>query len=71
MPDLIYGTNSLCYGVYIVHQFVLVYIYYKSEFVHHLNAYALPWVVLAITVVSSLFLSYLLLKTKVGRFLIG
>ena len=64
-------ASSLCYGVYIYHQFFLMYLYYGSSLPQIAGTYLLPWIGMATSLCLSLLLTKLSLKTKVGRFLIG
>lgn len=49
IQNKIYGNNLLielsgcCYGVYIFQQFILKFLYYKSDMAQCINPYALPW----------------------------
>lgn len=64
-------SSSLCYGVYVFHQFILLYLYYDTSLPDIFGTYWLPIVGFSITIVLSIILTKLLLKTKTGRFLIG
>lgn len=64
-------SSKICYGVYIFHQFILKYLYYQTPLPEHAGSYWLPWVALGIALPLSIVLSFLFLKTKFGRFLIG
>ena len=59
------------YGVYIYQQFILQYLYYKTSIPLQVSEYALPWIGFCLALVLSLFLCWISLKTRVGRFLIG
>ena len=63
--------SAYCFGVYIFQQFILKYIVYNGALISLLGSYWLPWVAFVITLLLSVVLSWGLLKTKVGRFLIG
>lgn len=63
--------NKYCYGIYIFHQFVYVYVYFKTPLYDMVHPYLLPWVGFLITITISLLLTKLTLKTHLGRFLIG
>lgn len=71
LPVYIITLSTYCYGIYIFHQFILKYLYYKTGIVGLIEPYALPWVIYSVTLVISIALSYVFLKNKVGRFLIG
>ena len=65
------SASDNCYGVYVYHQFILVWLYFYTPLVSLLPPLVVPWVGLAITLPVSLFATRLTLKTKTGRFLIG
>lgn len=62
---------ACCFGIYLFQQFILMILYYRTDVPLELGAYWLPWCGFVITTFLSYVLSFLLLKTKVGRFLIG
>jgi fucose 4-O-acetylase-like acetyltransferase len=62
---------SYSFGIYIFHHFIIPYIYYHSKLPYWINPYMLPIVTFIITSVASYAMTALLLKTKVGRALIG
>lgn len=64
-------ASSICYGIYVFHQFILEYLYYYSSLPKHLGSYLLPMGGFAITMLFSILFSKLTLKTKFGRFMIG
>lgn len=68
---LLIKLSGYCYGVYIFQQFILKVLYYKTDMALSSNTYALPWVATAVTIALSLIFTGLLLRTKVGKFLIG
>lgn len=68
---LLIRLSGYCYGVYIFQQFILKFLYYKTDMAHCIDPYALPWVAIAVTIALSLILTDLSLRTKAGRFLIG
>lgn len=55
------------YGVYVFHQFVLVWIYDYSNWPQTLGTYMTPWISFVFTTLVSLLLTLLIRKTKVGR----
>lgn len=63
--------SAYCFGVYIFQQFILKYIVYNGASISLLGSYWLPWVAFVITLLLSVLLSWGMLKTRVGRFLIG
>lgn len=71
LPQWILKVGELCMGVYLLQQFVLVGIYEHTTMPSIAGCYLLPWIGLVVALVGSLALSYLLNKTKIGRFFIG
>ena len=63
-------SNDIWFGMYIYHQFILIYIYYRTSIPVCLGNFS-PFVALLITIPSSLLLVKLTLKTNIGRWLIG
>lgn len=64
-------SSHVCYGVYVYHQFILEFIYYKSPLPFILDSLWLPLFAFVITLLGSLILTQVSLKTKLGRCLIG
>lgn len=62
---------SCCFGIYLFQQFILWFMYYYTSIPTIVGPYCLPWIGFIITAPLSYFLSYLLLKTKIGKTLIG
>lgn len=71
IPKCVYTISGLCMGVYIIHQFILKLIYYRFYSFLTIDSYFLPWIAFTFTIVLSVTLSFLLCKTKIGRYLIG
>lgn len=71
LPDWMINLSTFCYGIYICHQFILVYLYYHTPFPYICGGIALPWIAIIITLFLSIIITYLLLHTKFGRYLIG
>ena len=63
--------SSVCFGIYIIHQFVLQLLYYKTSFPIIVGPYSLPWLGFVITIILAYFLSAMAIRTKWGKFLIG
>lgn len=63
--------NSLCFGIYVYQQFVLKFIYYSTPFPLLAGTYALPWVGCVVTIIASITLAGLTVKTKTGKYLIS
>lgn len=64
------GSWSGFFGVYLIHQFVIKFLYYHTSFLHIFHQTA-PFVVLIITFLVSIHLSRFLLKTRFTRKLIS
>ena len=71
LSKLIQCVATCSFGIYLFQQFILQFLYYKTDFSSLVGPYWLPWCGFVFTMVLSFLLSFLLLKTKVGRFLIG
>ena len=71
LPLWLVWLNSISFGIYIYQQFILKILYYYTDLPKICGTYALPWVGFVITLMISIILSALSLKTKFGRFLIG
>lgn len=69
--DWVYRANGLCYGVYIYHMFFVMWVYYYTSVPQMINSYLLPFVASAVILGVSVFLTWLTLKTRTGRFLMG
>lgn len=63
--------SGMCFGVYLYQQFILIYLYYHTDYVNVIGGGIAPWAAFAITLIASIGLSYLTLKTRIGRALIG
>lgn len=69
--DWVVEASSVCYGVYVYHQFILRGLYHYTSLPNAIDSYSLPWLTFAITLITSLLLTSITLKTKIGRYLIG
>jgi fucose 4-O-acetylase-like acetyltransferase len=67
VPKWIISINALCMGIYIIHQFLLQYLYYQTHLPQYLGTYVLPWVAFLSSLFLSLFLSYFIRKTRLGK----
>ncbi len=70
VPFWIKQFNILSMGVYIFHQFVLMFLYYHTSLPVICGSYFLPWVAIVITLPSSILLAYLFRLSKIGKLLI-
>lgn len=71
LPEIINKANKECYGIYIFHQFILIFIYYNTNLPRLVNSYVLPILSFIIVLLSSALLTDLFTRSKVGQFLIG
>lgn len=71
LPDWMIKISTYCYGVYICQQFILQWLYYHTSLPSMVGTMAMPWIALIITLLSSLFITHIMLQTKIGKFLIG
>ncbi|WP_418892375.1 acyltransferase family protein [Limibacterium fermenti] len=62
--------TRLSFGIYIYHQFILVFLYYKTPLSELVGGYWLPIVGFLLALILSIILSQLTLKTRFGRYLI-
>lgn len=67
VSPLIIRFNILSMGVYVFHQFVLMYLYYYTLLPTICGSYLLPWVAILITFPVSVFISYVFRLTKFGK----
>lgn len=70
-PMFVQRLSSYSFGIYIFQQFVLWGIYYYTVLPVLIEPVLLPWVGFVVAMTVSYGLSWLFLKTKIGRFLIG
>lgn len=63
--------NACCFGIYIIHQFVLVWLYYHSPLPSWCGTILLPWCGFLVAFFGSLGLTSLVRRYKWGRFLFG
>lgn len=64
-------ANKYSYAVYVIHQFILLWLVYDVNYTQKLNEYLVPFFWLAATLFLSCLLSIVFLKTKFGKFLLG
>lgn len=66
-PLWLISINSICFGVYIYQQFILKFIYYSTPLPQLTGTYFLPWVGCVITMITSIALAKMTIKSKIGR----
>lgn len=64
-------SNEISMGVYVIHHFLLQFLYYKTSVPSILGTYWLPWISCVAVLFLSISTAILLRKTKIGRFLLG
>lgn len=70
-PNSITKLSGACFGIYLVQQFILIYIYYHTSFSTHVSNTFIPWVASFITLILSIGVTCFIQKFKIGRMLIG
>lgn len=63
------NINALCMGIYVIHQFVLQLFYYYTNIAIAVSPIILPWIVMALTVIISILLSYIYKKIHESLYL--
>lgn len=71
VPNLFLSFNSCCFGIYIFHQFLLIIMYYHTSLPAMCGTYLLPWCGLFSAFFMSFGLTWVLRKTRTGRYLLG
>jgi len=62
--------SELCFGVYLLQQFILIFLIDNTNIYRLFNDYLFPWAIFFITLIVSLLVSLLIRKSKIGRELI-
>lgn len=70
VPKFIMLFNTLSMGVYVLHQFVLMFLYYHTSLPDICGTYLLPWIAISIALPTSVILSYIFRLSKIGKSLI-
>lgn len=60
-----------CFGVYLLQQFILTGLYEYTKLPTVCSCFWLPWIGFVLALLGSLIIAHLLVKTKIGLFLIG
>ena len=71
LPNIITITAKYSFAIYVIHQFILFFLYYYTSLPALTGQYILPWCALIITTFVSYVLSHYILKTKTGKLLLG
>ena len=67
LSNVIIKIGACGYGVYVFHQFILVYLYRYTSAPQLFGTYATPWILFLITVLFSVCLTLLIRQTSIGR----
>ena len=71
IPQWLTSFGSLCFGVYLLQQFILMGVYDYTAIPTMVGCYWLPWVGFIVALIGSVMVAFLMVKTKIGRLLIG
>ncbi|MDM1380714.1 acyltransferase family protein [Myroides marinus] len=71
LPEFFLVFGKLSYGVYVFHQFILMYLVYSFRLDLYCNVYFYPWILFIVTFLCSVLLTKIVLQTKLGKYLIG
>ena len=71
MQLFFYHFSTLSMGIYIIQEFIIRIIYYKTQLPQYLGSVLLPWITIIITLIASYMLAYFAHNHKVGKILIG
>lgn len=63
--------SSYCFGIYLLQQFILIALYYHIKWQLLFTAMSLPWIGFTMAMLLGISFTYLIHKTRIGRFLIG
>lgn len=59
--------SECCFGVYLLQQFFLIYMYDNTPMPNTLNAYLLPWIAFFLTLLLSLLGAWLIRQNSIGK----
>lgn len=65
--DSVIKIGTYGYGVYIFHQFILIFLYRETSVPDLLGTYYLPWISFIFTIILSLVITHFVRKTALGR----
>lgn len=71
LPTFMITLSKYSFGVYIVQQFILIWLYYHTSLCTMVNYELIPWIGFFIALIVSLIITHLSLKTKIGNYLLG
>lgn len=65
------AAGTLCFAVYIIHQFLLKALYYRTSLPARVDPHVLPFIGLAVALTGSVALAIVGRRTRIGRYLLG
>ncbi|MCM1021755.1 MAG: acyltransferase [Muribaculum sp.] len=71
VPKGIIDFGNCCFGVYLLQEFIIRLIYYKTPASNYISILALPWLTCMATLVVSSILTKYFRKYKMGKLLLG
>lgn len=71
LTDVVILRPICIFLLVVYHSFILLYLYYYTPVPTYVNSCWLPWIGLSVTIVLSLFFTWIMRRTKYGRFLLG
>lgn len=71
LPPLLVTLSTYSFGIYIVQQFILKYLYYHTSLPLTVDYLLLPFIGTFVALILSLIITHISLKTFLGKFLIG
>lgn len=71
IPEFVNRANNICYGIYVFHQFILMWIYYDTNIPLLISSYILPILSFVVTLSLSVLFTIVFTKFRFGRFLVG
>lgn len=71
LPDILVVFSNYSFGIYIIQQFILKYLYYYTDLPYEAGYALIPWIGCGAAMISSTLITHFSLKTKAGKFLIG
>lgn len=63
--------SNLCFGVYILQQFILMALYYNTPIPHIVTVHLLPWGMIITTIIITIPTVNILMNNKYGKILLG
>lgn len=71
VSDWLIWFSNICFGIYILQEFIIRTLYYKLSLSNNIPILLLPWLSIIITLILSTTLTTVIRKNKIGKFLLG